>query len=671
MSMPASVILRRRPLDEATLQAHVRTLADRLGADPYTTRVALRGEGLAQVARTDDEGLIAKSLSTLRELGYDAARVDALPKRTVLEMKSFETSGAGIRFHHRRGEVWMPKGARAIGVLASLKGDALQRILRKASYTGDPAGLSPEEKLDSIMTSGPILDLYLPSDDGRGPAVGPLRIEPGRFNPDSLGERAGVSARQNLETVIDLVRACAGRLDIEMDFGFFQLPKCRFDPAENDPEAHERNLTGLVNYGSYLVELYRQAGPPAAARADVRSSLTGALDAATGRIAESSPALAHALGMTTAALAFTEKQKAETLIYPEAPGAPAFLPPPPADLRQWSGWYRRTHAIFAVLFAVMWSFSLISANTLEKGFALLIRLWGVDRGLLFFAAAGLAFYECFRFVRVKRWMDHTPTSKARSVAMGMVEMKGVARRAYNLHTPLTGVPCVWYRLREYERRRDSEGKERWTQVGDTSSGPVPFYLDDETGRVLIDPLGAKMKPTHRQELDGRARTPWGPASDPALDIAQDTRYVEEMIAEGSAAYVMGQAVAMEPMVVPMRERIARKLRRVKEEPARMARYDVDGDGRIDEYEWNAARNEMEKEAYADAAHEETGTAEDGVTIAVRRPDMAAFPFVISNKGEENLMARYTWIALGFLILAMTAAGLGAALLTDWIGAGKI
>ena len=97
-------------------------------------------------------------------------------------------------------------------------------------------------------------------------------------------------------------------------------------------------------------------------------------------------------------------------------------------------------------------------------------------------------------------MDNTPTSKIRSLAMGMVEIKGMTERAYNLISPITMVPCVYYRLRKYRRSR-KHGQQTiggWDLIDEYDCGPVPFYLRDETGKVTVNPEGARVSPAHTE-----------------------------------------------------------------------------------------------------------------------------------------------------------------------------
>jgi E3 ubiquitin ligase len=101
------------------------------------------------------------------------------------------------------------------------------------------------------------------------------------------------------------------------------------------------------------------------------------------------------------------------------------------------------------------------------------------------------FYRGFRMLQRKRLIENTPSSKIRSAAMGLVEVSGLATGPYTINAPITGKPCYLHRTVAWEWRKRDKSSE-WVQVADETMH-VPFFLDDNTGRVLVDPLGAEME----------------------------------------------------------------------------------------------------------------------------------------------------------------------------------
>jgi hypothetical protein len=100
------------------------------------------------------------------------------------------------------------------------------------------------------------------------------------------------------------------------------------------------------------------------------------------------------------------------------------------------------------------------------------------------------FYRGFRMLLRKRLIENTPSSKIRSAAMGLVEVSGLASGPYTIHAPITGLPCYLHRTAAWELRREGKNS-RWVKVADETLH-VPFFLDDNTGCVLVDPQGAEM-----------------------------------------------------------------------------------------------------------------------------------------------------------------------------------
>lgn len=124
-----------------------------------------------------------------------------------------------------------------------------------------------------------------------------------------------------------------------------------------------------------------------------------------------------------------------------------------------------------------------------------------------YASAGAAvgvylFYRGFRTLQRKRLILDTPASKVRSASVGLVEVSGLAVGPYTIPAPITGVPCYFYHTIAWQLKQAGKNKE-WQKVAEESVH-VPFFLDDNTGRVLVDPQGAEMD-IHRdfhQEYSG-------------------------------------------------------------------------------------------------------------------------------------------------------------------------
>lgn len=74
--------------------------------------------------------------------------------------------------------------------------------------------------------------------------------------------------------------------------------------------------------------------------------------------------------------------------------------------------------------------------------------------------------------------------------MGMVEISGLASGPYTMIAPVTERPCYYYRTLVWEWKQSGKNKQ-WVKVAGECVH-VPFFVDDNTGRVLVDPRGADL-----------------------------------------------------------------------------------------------------------------------------------------------------------------------------------
>jgi len=113
------------------------------------------------------------------------------------------------------------------------------------------------------------------------------------------------------------------------------------------------------------------------------------------------------------------------------------------------------------------------------------------------------FVQGFRLLQRRQLILNTPASKIRSASMGMVELNGLAVGPYTMVAPITTRPCYCYRTFVWEWRQEGRNK-RWVKVA-AECMHVPFFLDDNTGKVLVDPRGADLdlhQDFHQEFCDG-------------------------------------------------------------------------------------------------------------------------------------------------------------------------
>jgi len=115
------------------------------------------------------------------------------------------------------------------------------------------------------------------------------------------------------------------------------------------------------------------------------------------------------------------------------------------------------------------------------------------------AAGGVAlFFRGFRMLQYKRLILNTPFSKIRSASMGLVEVSGIPIGPKTISSAITGAPCYYYRARAWQWLDSGKGGS-WQQAADESVS-VPFFLEDGTGKVLVNPQGATLD-VHRSFYD--------------------------------------------------------------------------------------------------------------------------------------------------------------------------
>lgn len=114
--------------------------------------------------------------------------------------------------------------------------------------------------------------------------------------------------------------------------------------------------------------------------------------------------------------------------------------------------------------------------------------------LLILLLVGIIIYIiAFYFLKIKHLIQNTPTSKIRSVAMGFAEVGGkvIPYEDYGtMMSPFSNEKCVYYRYLIEEYR--STGKSSsWVTIKKGTENRL-FYIQDETGRILVDPNKASI-----------------------------------------------------------------------------------------------------------------------------------------------------------------------------------
>jgi hypothetical protein len=283
--------------------------------------------------------------------------------------------------------------------------------------------------------------------------------------------------------------------------------------------------------------------------------------------------------------------------------------------------------------------------------------------LLFCMIASLAsFYFAIHNWRRLRLIEDAATAKVRSAHQGYLELEGMGRLMDGepIIAPLTSSHCLWYRYKIEEKQRRGDNDE-WKVIKQGISDNL-FYLDDETGRCVIDPDGAEV--TCDDKLVWYGDSDW-PMSAPLVGkggkfgAAGRYRYSEWLILPGQPLYAIGEFRSMTPAEHYSVADITRDLiRSWKQDQAQLLkRFDGNRDGQIDHKEWELVR----KVAEVQAQKEYQERAQQPQIHLLAKPADDERPFILSIYPQDQLTRRYrlwaTVSLIGFFVLGSVAVWL--------------
>ncbi|PKM99226.1 MAG: hypothetical protein CVU78_07385 [Elusimicrobia bacterium HGW-Elusimicrobia-2] len=263
-----------------------------------------------------------------------------------------------------------------------------------------------------------------------------------------------------------------------------------------------------------------------------------------------------------------------------------------------------------------------------------IRLGENELKLLIALAAVLVlsvfmFFWGWELFGIKSMIENIPTSKIRSMPMGIVELKGVSAAKYPLETKLNGINCVFYKYKVEKLTVTGYGKNRrraWKVIAEGQS-ITPFYIKDSTGTVLIEPFNCdsilERKYYHSEGYGDGAK-----------------RYSEWYVSPGEQLYAIGYAGKSRDVMAGRKEKLLTRLKEIKASASERAKYDLNGDGNLDDHEWIMAVEGIKK-----AIALEEG-ADDLCDVAVSGRN--AEKMLISDKSEKELLSGFALKSFFFI-----------------------
>ncbi|MBW8306083.1 MAG: E3 ubiquitin ligase family protein [Thiobacillus sp.] len=249
-----------------------------------------------------------------------------------------------------------------------------------------------------------------------------------------------------------------------------------------------------------------------------------------------------------------------------------------------------------------------------------------------FALVGLtSFWAWYANLKRYRTVADTPTSRVASAPQGYIELVGRGQQppGAGLASPISGLPCLWYRYRIERKNGD-----RWEHVESGMSHDT-FGISDGSGQVLIDPDGAEIMTSRKQisNTDGYRSTEW-------------------TLIEGETIYVIGEHVTLggPNAMLDKKSDLSTLLTEWKrDKTVLLARFDANRDGEISLDEWAHARQAAADEV--DRAHLDIRL-RDGIHL-MRQPAPGR-PFLVANREVTALVRHFRLWSWAHLVLIMAA-----------------
>src|SRR3984957_3472791 len=281
---------------------------------------------------------------------------------------------------------------------------------------------------------------------------------------------------------------------------------------------------------------------------------------------------------------------------------------------------------------------------------------------LFGAAACWALYKFSSRIRRDRLIEDTPLVKIRSAAQGYVKVFGRARTdgADSPAAPLSSRPCIWWSYDVEEKHRNAKGETTWCSINSASS-VTPFVLADGDGECLVGPVNAEITPTSHDVWYGDEPMPLGRPTGSTGFLAGGTgfltggqyRYTERLLCAGDQLSVTGE-LRSNSAIESSDAAAATLLRQWKsDQPALLARFDQNHDGKIDAAEWENARRAAAAESQAHTLKS------DIVRTSIIGEPTHGEPFLIAPMDSSHLVNREKLFAAMFFSLGIICAGLCA------------
>jgi hypothetical protein len=256
--------------------------------------------------------------------------------------------------------------------------------------------------------------------------------------------------------------------------------------------------------------------------------------------------------------------------------------------------------------------------------------WLTSLGLI----ALLSLVAWLSTLRRRRAIADTPTSRIASAAQGYVELRGrgLPFAGTPILSPLSGLPCLWYRYQVEEN--DHDGKWRSVERGQSDAS---FIVDDGSGVCVVDPEQA--------EILTRSKEVWR---------VGDRRHSEWKLLIGDPIYALGefQTIGGATLELDAAQDLRELLAEWKKDRTQLLdRYDLDRDGELSVQEWALARQAARREVSRQHCAARAATAID----VLRRPADGRL-YLLANLDPDQIAQRYLGWSAFHLVVFFAALG---------------
>ncbi len=648
-----------RPIsnDPEKTEPYIDPLSRLTGLDRQTIKQKFTGAAL-QILKVDQNPAKLEEMSSkLRKEGISStiiSKADIIKTARPLRISSVEIRQNEVKLldSNRQVIASLDGTQQCLLVLSTMHIQGLRKKKMAKLMMTRSRALPPNEVLHYIFHEHPIMDIYIAN------SATPFRIDSLRFNYNCLGDQNKKSVALNFPIIIKCLKQFTSEMIIDTGFGEENLPFLGpLDDLEKERLLREFNLYSKFAFLSYKRNIFDSHQPKVSlSNMDLFKDMAGLfwagplflqniLSDSKQRPTNLFPASLESSAKNTAqnpSIPFSYPIKNRILmgnmaVALQGRGPIAFLKANKRYLRSLGP----PVLVYPLTIAIMICFYLSYALESFLFIPISLLLMGV-----------LSFMHSFVLLGRKHAIQNCPTSKIRSMPMGFVEAKGFARQKSYLRAPFSQTDCVYYSYKVYELVQVGSSQQyRLSEWGE--SGNIPFYLEDETGKVLVFPENAIIKAGKSQDMN---RSILDMFSESGLS-EPNRRVVEKVIPVGNFLYVMGYAHPFRTSSEWRKQKHLQMLRDLKRDPLRMKKYDLNADGTVSEEEWNRARKEIEEKALLEKEEEEE------VRVAISEHPTGGL-FYIADKHEEVLVSSLKWRGPFFLITGILFIALSLAFLAD-------